>query len=76
MNQDSLSFTLTQISYLVSNLNKKNFTQNTKQISLVSSLFHFKYYRYVLVYYHVTLRRSVISAARTAQPMPMMMMTG
>lgn len=36
MNQDSLAFTLTQISYLVSNLNKKNFTQNSKQLALVS----------------------------------------
>ncbi|XP_055686768.1 CCR4-NOT transcription complex subunit 1 isoform X2 [Lutzomyia longipalpis] len=32
MNQDSLSFTLTQISYLVSTLNKKNFDKNSRQL--------------------------------------------
>ncbi|XP_055707339.1 CCR4-NOT transcription complex subunit 1 isoform X2 [Phlebotomus papatasi] len=32
MNQDSLSFTLTQISYLVSTLNKKNCDKNSRQI--------------------------------------------
>lgn len=37
MNQGSLSFSLTQISVLCANLNKKNFAQNTKQIALVSA---------------------------------------
>lgn len=37
MNQESLSFTLTQISYLVSNLNKKNFVQSKQQISQVKN---------------------------------------
>ncbi|GAB0100187.1 CCR4-NOT transcription complex subunit 1 [Sergentomyia squamirostris] len=32
MNQDSLSFTLTQISYLVSTLNKKNYDKNSRQL--------------------------------------------
>lgn len=80
MNQDSLSFTLTQISYLVSNLNKKNFTQNTKQISLVSPLFH-SYFRcrHVLVYVISDPSRTVRAGSNVcfyAQPMPMMMMTG
>lgn len=42
MNQESLSFTLTQISYLIANLNKKNYAANTKQIALVSSWFYIK----------------------------------
>lgn len=36
MNLDSLSFTLSQISYLVANLNKKNFRESAKEISIVS----------------------------------------
>ncbi|XP_014599936.1 PREDICTED: CCR4-NOT transcription complex subunit 1 isoform X2 [Polistes canadensis] len=35
MNLDSLSFTLSQISYLVANLNKKNFRDSCKEISLL-----------------------------------------
>lgn len=36
MNLDSLSFTLSQISYLVENLNKKNLRATTEEISVVS----------------------------------------
>lgn len=36
MNLDSLSFTLSQISYLVANLNKKNFRDSCQEISIVS----------------------------------------
>lgn len=36
MNLDSLSFTLSQISYLVTNLNKKNFEESCEAISSVS----------------------------------------
>lgn len=35
MNQDSLTFALTQIGYLVSNLNKRNFSQNVRLINKV-----------------------------------------
>lgn len=34
--QDSLSFALTQISYLVFNINKRNFSQNVRLINKVS----------------------------------------
>lgn len=36
MNLDSLSFTLSQISYLVANLSKKNFEDSYQEISSVS----------------------------------------
>lgn len=36
MNLDSLSFTLTQINYLIVNLNKKNYRDSTEEISVVS----------------------------------------
>lgn len=36
MNLDSLSFTLSQISYLVANLSKKNFEDSCREISGVS----------------------------------------
>lgn len=36
MNQEALSFTLTQINHLVSNLNKKNFEPNSRQIEAVN----------------------------------------
>lgn len=36
MNQEALSFTLTQITHLLSNLNKKNYTQNSRQLASVS----------------------------------------
>lgn len=36
MNLDSLSFTLSQISYLVANLSKKNFEDSCQEISVVS----------------------------------------
>lgn len=38
MNLDSLSFTLSQISYLVANLSKKNFEDSCREISGVSIL--------------------------------------
>ena len=38
MNLDSLSFTLSQISYIVENLNKKNFPACSEELSLVSIL--------------------------------------
>lgn len=37
--QDSLSFALTQISYLVFNINKRNFSQNVRLINKVSECF-------------------------------------
>lgn len=42
MNQEALSFTLTQINQLVSNLNKKNFEQHSRQIVavIISFLFY------------------------------------
>lgn len=36
MNLDSLSFTLSQISYLVANLSKKNYEDSCQEISIVS----------------------------------------
>lgn len=36
MNLDSLSFTLSQISYLVANLSKRNFRESCQEISVVS----------------------------------------
>lgn len=36
MNQDSLSFTLSQINQLVSNLSKKNYVQSVRQVAGVS----------------------------------------
>lgn len=44
MNQEALSFTLTQINHLVSNLNKKNFEQNSRQIVSVNCFSHFFYF--------------------------------
>lgn len=41
MNQEALSFTLTQINHLASNLNKKNFEQNSRQIDSVIWTFLF-----------------------------------
>lgn len=36
MNLDSLTFSLSQINYLVANLNKKNFKQTNQELSQVS----------------------------------------
>lgn len=44
MNQEALSFTLTQINHLVSSLNKKNFEQNSRQIEAVNFHFHFSFF--------------------------------
>jgi CCR4-NOT transcription complex subunit 1 len=38
MNLDSLSFALSQINYLIQNLNKKNFKSSQAEIGLVSSI--------------------------------------
>lgn len=38
MSQESLSFTLTQINLLVSNLSKKNYAQTVRQLSGVSEI--------------------------------------
>lgn len=38
MNLDSLSFALSQISYLVANLTKKNYKQSTQELSHVSTV--------------------------------------
>lgn len=39
MNLDSLSFTLSQISYLVANLSKKNYEDSCQEISVVSIIY-------------------------------------
>lgn len=41
MNLDTLSFALSQITYLTANLNKKNFKSSQTEISNVSSAFSF-----------------------------------
>ncbi|CAO1323562.1 unnamed protein product [Diamesa serratosioi] len=48
MNQDSLTFTLTQISYLVFNLNKKNFQQSSREISELCKQFGLEAERHLL----------------------------
>lgn len=48
MNQDSLSFTLTQISYLVSTLNKRNFAQQSRFLSQLVKQFGLEADRHLL----------------------------
>lgn len=43
MNLDSLSFTLSQISYLVASLTKKNYKQVVTELSQVSTPLRIKY---------------------------------
>lgn len=52
MNLDSLSFTLSQISYLVANLSKKNYKTSVQEISHVS----IDVLVYILVHFKILLR--------------------
>ncbi|XP_021921591.1 CCR4-NOT transcription complex subunit 1-like isoform X2 [Zootermopsis nevadensis] len=48
MNLDSLSFTLSQISYLVANLTKKNYKQSTQELSYLVALYSLEADRHLL----------------------------
>lgn len=58
MNLDSLSFTLSQISYLVANLSKRNFRESCQEISLVSILHLVRPLGPSRLYFHVIPRQS------------------